>query len=109
VRSDLARLSREVFARWHRPGHELHHVYGRVGRLSACALFLAPLRRKEHQGPGSPQIIRALREEYRKQYLAMMEMNEANRDSSTCWYVDCPRDKQDTCPLYRRAREAMEV
>lgn len=85
---------------YHGREYQIHHVYGRDGRLAACRLFCCPLALEEHDEMGrlGPVIIKVLRRSYRSLYLRMQEGNDQNRDQNTCWWRSCPHI--GTCPLY---------
>lgn len=79
---------------------ELHHIYGRTGRLLACARFVVPVSRIEH---GDPATIAALRKWNRAEYLEFQRANRLNRDVTTCLWAACPQ--RIDCALAKRAME----
>lgn len=78
-------------------GFQLHHVYGKVGRLRYCRLFWFPLTVEENTSHQAGSLTRRLRESYRPWFQKFEKANWQNRDDGTCWYVECPM--REWCPL----------
>jgi hypothetical protein len=83
------------------PDFELHHIFGRTGRLAACARFIVGLTPGDHRGEGYGARLEKIRDEQRWAWLAMQKANYRNRDQTTCWWEECDRRKD--CPLYEEA------
>ena len=75
---------------------ELHHIFGRRGRLLACERFIVPLRADRHQGKGYGKLSRKLRDDYREEYREFKDVNEQNMADNECWLTSCPIHG---CPL----------
>jgi len=95
-------------------GMELHHVFGRTGRMLACRAFIVPLERKPgaaNHHDGQTELLVKLRDDRRELLRQMMAANAQNMDPCTCWFSACVY-ANESCPLYRRAlvkdREEME-
>jgi hypothetical protein len=81
-----------------RPDMELHHVFGRVGRLEFCPCFMVPLTPDDHRGKGYGARLELLRDNMRNEFLEMKTANWQNRDLLSCWWKDCKH--KEGCVLY---------
>lgn len=82
---------------------EVHHVFGRAGRLAACRLFCVRLTRprggaNHHDHP--PEVLQEFRDTMREEFLEFCRVNYQNADQCKCWY-DCVYSY--VCPLYEEA------
>lgn len=82
---------------------QVHHIFGRVGRLQACRYFCVNLGVPEgganhHDLP--PQVLKRLRDENRADFLSFEAANVQNLDPTSCWYR-CVYHQ--VCQLYERA------
>ena len=95
----------ELMARMHAvcpPGIEVHHIFGRVGRLAACRRFCCYLtvpKGGANHHDHHPSILKGLRDGHREERQKMIEANEHNRDVTTCWWTECIHHKYRTCEL----------
>jgi hypothetical protein len=80
---------------------QIHHAMGRVGRLKACAHFLYPLSRKEHE---SAKTLKELRDWNREDFLEMQKANKDNKDQTTCLWTACAHYYR--CALAQRGKDA---
>ena len=96
----LREMTAQVMAQIKRdyPNLELHHIFGRIGRLAACRKLIAPLTPDDHRGKGYGARLEGIRDKFRNLYLEIKKANWLNRNQSTCWYRRCDRRKE--CPLY---------
>jgi hypothetical protein len=79
------------------PRGELHHIFGRDGRLLACQLFI---RRLAFNHDSETELKELLRQENRREHIIMRTANRANNDMTTCWYSKCWF--RSVCPLYEK-------
>ena len=86
------------------PGFELHHVFGRTGRLLACRAFIVPMARLEgaaNHHDGQAERVGKMRDDRMDLLRQMAEANKQNMDPASCWFASCVHS--GSCPLYRRA------
>ena len=106
MRADFRKLRNQVMSELKRQcdrDEEVHHVFGRTGRLAACRLFCVRLTRprggaNHHDHP--PEVLKSFRDNMRAEFMEFCRVNYGNRDQTTCWYR-CMFAY--ICPLYEQS------
>lgn len=109
TRKEIAKeQTAEVMAKLHKAWkpHQVHHIFGRVGRLAACRALCVPMKKKPGAAShhdGQAELIADFKKLYRFDRDAMRVANRFNRDKTTCWWESCRHWR--TCLLAKKARE----
>jgi len=94
---DVARHFREQ-----NRGLRVAHVFGEVGRLLGCRLFMVAIPPSMSvRGACYASLSRDLRDELRRHFAAYQQSNAQHRGQSECAYMACPH--REECPGGKRS------